>query len=223
MVEESLPVGTVVEQVSARDLDTGINAQIKYRIQSGSFDDFAIDSNSGNVTIVRELDYDRRNTYQISIIASDLGTPSLSGSTTLVVNIRNSNNKAPFFTPTQQRVEVSEDARIGTLVYTLIAIDSDIPSISLLEFAATEPITAVDKNGKETNETDALKDFFVIERNGNVIVNKALQREEAAVLRISVLVTDPTAPTVQQGRGLLVLTITAVNKNPPVSCQILSG
>lgn len=97
---------TNVTQVDAIDLDSGINAEIRYRIQQGSFDDFLIDNKTGLITIGRPLDYDRRNTYQIEIVASDLGTPSLSGTCTLTVNIINSNDKDPYFTPATQRAEV---------------------------------------------------------------------------------------------------------------------
>lgn len=45
----------------------------RYRIQQGSFDDFTIDNQTGIVTISRKLDFDRRNTYQIEIVASDFG------------------------------------------------------------------------------------------------------------------------------------------------------
>lgn len=47
----------------------------RYRIQQGSFDDFLIDNKTGLVTIGKKLDYDRRNTYQIEIVAADLGKP----------------------------------------------------------------------------------------------------------------------------------------------------
>lgn len=99
----------------------------RYRIQQGSFDDFLIDNRTGLITIGKKLDYDRRNTYQIEIVASDLGmlnfeylnfpkrkqhlfyhtgTPSLSGTATLIVNINNSNDKDPYFTPATQRADV---------------------------------------------------------------------------------------------------------------------
>lgn len=45
----------------------------RYRIQQGSFDDFAIDNETGLVTISRKLDFDRRNQYRIEVVASDLG------------------------------------------------------------------------------------------------------------------------------------------------------
>lgn len=65
----------------------------RYRIQQGSFDDFRIDESTGEVFVSRKLDYDNRNTYQIEVIAMDLGTPSLSGTATLTVSIVNSNDK----------------------------------------------------------------------------------------------------------------------------------
>lgn len=45
----------------------------RYRVQQGSFDDFAIDNETGLVTIARKLDFDRRNHYSIEVVASDLG------------------------------------------------------------------------------------------------------------------------------------------------------
>lgn len=217
-IAENSPVGTPVERVEAHDLDTGINAEIRYRLQSGSFDDFAIDNRTGVISIARKLDFDRRNTYQMEVVASDLGTPSLSGSSTVTVSILNSNDKAPYFTPATQRAEIAEDAEIGTVVHTLVAIDPDIVSREALDYAATEPITAVDKDGKEVQTgSEDFRDVFSVDKHGIVKVNRKLDRDLFAVIRITVLVTDTTAPSIQQGRGLLVITIIDVNELPPVS------
>lgn len=167
--------------MNATDLDTGINAEIRYRMQQGSFDDFTIDNKSGTVIISRKLDFDRRNTYQIQILASDMGTPSLTGTTTLTVNILNSNDKAPYFTPTTQRAEIAEDSEIGVVVHTLIALDPDVASADALVYAQTEPITAVDKDGKEVSNTEEFKDMFLIDKTGKVIINKMLNRDLFAV------------------------------------------
>ena len=78
----------------------------RYRIQKGSLDDFRIDENTGEVFVSRKLDYDRQNTYQIEVLATDLGTPSLSGTATLTVSIVNSNDKDPYFSPVTQHAEV---------------------------------------------------------------------------------------------------------------------
>lgn len=208
------------------------------------------------MTIGRKLDFDRRNQYQIEIVAADLGefmgrlshhpvlftipksplslslcstlsppagTPSLSGTASLTVNIINSNDKDPYFTPATQRAEIAEDAAIGTVVHRLVALDPDVASVELLSFAATEPITAVDKDGLEINAaTDAdpatsYRHLFDVDRSGRVTVARKLNRDLYAVVRIPVLVTDTTAPVSQQGHGLLVITIIDVNEMPPVS------
>lgn len=38
---------------------------------------------------------------------------------------------------------------LETIVHRLVALDPDVSSDDSLDFAATEPITAVDKDGKE--------------------------------------------------------------------------
>lgn len=174
-------LGTIIDELNATDLDTGINAEIRYRMQQGSFDDFTIDNKTGTVIISRKLDFDRRNTYQIQVLASDMGTPSLTGTTTLTVNILNSNDKAPYFTPTTQRAEIAEDSKIGVVVHTLIALDPDVASADALVYAQTEPITAVDKDGKEVSNTEDFKDMFLIDKTGKVILNKELNRDLFAV------------------------------------------
>ncbi|XP_061400398.1 cadherin-87A [Musca vetustissima] len=213
-VEENSEIGRSVEKLEAEDLDSGINAQLKYRIQHGSFDDFRIDENTGEVFVSRKLDYDKRNTYEIEVIAMDMGTPSLSGTATLTVNIINSNDKDPYFTPATQYAEVREDTLVGTVFYTLLAIDPDVSSRDSLEFAGVN-ITAVDKDGNEVENSEQFKEYFTITRSGKVMVNKKLNRNLFAVIRINVLVTDSTAPTVQQGMGLLIIQIIDVNEVAP--------
>lgn len=144
------------------------------------------------------------------------GIPSLSATTTLSVNIINSNDKDPYFIPATQRAEVREDAKIGTRILQLQAHDPDILSSDALAFEALEPITAVNKNGKEVTDNAAFKNLFAVDRFGNVTVNGPLDRDFFAVVRLTIVVTDTTAPTLQQGKGLLVITIIEVNELPPV-------
>nr|UZM07820.1 cadherin 1 [Geocoris pallidipennis] len=214
-VPEDAEIGTSVETVIAYDADIGVNSQIVYRIEKGAFEDFTIDNKTGLVSVQSKLDYDRRNSYSIHIIAVDGGTPALTGTTTLSITIANTNDKIPFFSPTTQRAEVKEDAKVGDIVYQLVAKDLDVNSSDALNFAASEPITAVDKNGKEVFG-DSFKHFFSIDQaTGVVTVAKPLERDIAAIVRITVLVTDITAPSKQQGMGTLIITIIDVNDYAP--------
>jgi hypothetical protein len=59
--------------VIATDADSGMNAKIKYRIQKGGFEDFSVDEETGVVAIANRLDFDRRSTYNMEVIAVDGG------------------------------------------------------------------------------------------------------------------------------------------------------
>ncbi|XP_047099103.1 cadherin-87A [Schistocerca piceifrons] len=215
-IQEDSPIGTSIETTHASDADSGVNAQIKYRVQKGAFDDFEIEEDSGLVKVTKKLDYDRRSLYNIEIIAIDGGTPALTGTTTLTISIINSNDRDPFFEPSTQRAEISEDAVPGTIFYTLQARDPDVNSSDALNFEIAEPITAVDWNGKQVEQNNAFKSFFAVDREtGEVSVAKALMRDIASVVRLTVVVTDVTAPSLQQGKGILVITIIDVNDYPP--------
>jgi len=49
-----------------------------------------------------------------------------------------------------------------------------------------------------------IQGFFAVDKtSGEVAVMRELDRDIAAVVRITVVVTDTTAPTTQQGRGIL--------------------
>ncbi|XP_070490349.1 cadherin-87A isoform X2 [Chironomus tepperi] len=216
-IEENLPIGTKVEEMNATDLDTGENAEIIYQIQHGSFNDFTIDNRTGIITIAKPLDYDIRQKYTLEIVASDKGIPSLSGTATVEINIINSNDKAPYFIPTTQRAEISEDAEIDTFVHKLTANDPDIVSIDLLDYTWDESATtAVSEDGTEVPASHMFSEYFAINKTGVVTVNKKLRRDLFAVIRLTVFVTDTTAPVLQQGKGLLIITVIDINEHPPV-------
>lgn len=134
-VDENLSIGSTVLVMNATDMDTGVNAKLKYRIESGGFDDFVINEVTGVVTVNKQLDYDKRNYYRINVVVSDHGTVELSGSTLLIINVTDQNNKHPYFTPITQKVEMTEDVALGTEIYRLMAKDDDIASEELLEFS----------------------------------------------------------------------------------------
>lgn len=46
---------------------------LTYRIHRGGYDDFAIDGGTGIISVARKLDYDKRESYDIEIVATDGG------------------------------------------------------------------------------------------------------------------------------------------------------
>lgn len=125
-----------------------------------------------------------------------------------MINVENSNDKSPYFTPETQRAEVTEDTAVGTVFAVLKAVDPDSMGPDALNFVISEPITAIYRNGQQVNESNtSYKDFFAVDRKtGQVSVVKPLDRDIAATVSISVIVTDTSAPTLQQGKGTLIFT-----------------
>ncbi len=72
---------------------TGLNAELTYRISEGGRDSFSVDPRSGVVSVSGPLDFDRRPSYDIRLVAVDGGVPALSGTATLTVSVMNKNDK----------------------------------------------------------------------------------------------------------------------------------
>ncbi|XP_065199853.1 cadherin-87A [Planococcus citri] len=215
-VLEDSKIGEEILQVQATDADSGLNAKLSYHIEKGSFNDFAVDSETGILKVASKLDYDRRNFYNITITATDSGTPMLTGTAMVQITILNTNDKNPYLNPPLQRAEVPKDAKVGTIFYKIIAADPDTNDTSALNFEFAEPISAVDKSGKEIFNDDSYKGFFEINKEtGEVIVVEELQRDIAVHITLRVVVTDTSANYEQQGNGTLMVTILDVNDIPP--------
>lgn len=65
----------ILSQVSATDPDCGVNAIVNYTLGEGmrKLSDFEIRSDTGEVCIAGDLDYETRNSYEFPIIATDRG------------------------------------------------------------------------------------------------------------------------------------------------------
>ena len=69
--------------VMAIDNDNGPNGTVVYRLQNHSIDSvlFEVDEKVGLVSTAFDADFDRedKDRYELVVVASDLGSPSLSG------------------------------------------------------------------------------------------------------------------------------------------------
>ena len=86
-VTENQPAGTTVAVIEAIDPDEGRNAEVNYRLMSASSTDFRLDATSGLLTTNRMFDRERQETVNITVMAMDLGYPSLSSTVNVVISI----------------------------------------------------------------------------------------------------------------------------------------
>ena len=109
--------------MSATDGDVGANANIIYHIVDGNHDNaFVIEPPfSGIVKTNIVLDREIRDFYRLTIIATDEGSPQLTGTCTLRINIVDVNDNQPTFPP-HSVVSVSEGMYYFFIFYYIIVI-----------------------------------------------------------------------------------------------------
>lgn len=93
---EDVTVGTSVIQVVANDSDSGSNGDILYSIlpQSDPYGQFVV-SPAGVVTVARPLDREAVAGYELVVMATDRGTPALTGSVTVHLPLLDINDNGP--------------------------------------------------------------------------------------------------------------------------------
>lgn len=128
-VPEDVPVGTLLVWVESVDLDLGGGGLVTYNLKNTESGIFHLDSITGALMLEKELDYERRPSYNLTVRAVDHGLPrSLSSSCFVEIQVLdvNENLHRPVFSEFVYEAGVMEDAAVGTAVVTLLASDKDL-------------------------------------------------------------------------------------------------
>lgn len=160
--------GSNVTQVSAKDADFGENARLSYKIERASYNKFQIDPDTG---VTQPLDFDRQSTYSLQVVAVDNGWPALTGSAAVLVNVQDKNNHPPKFVPISQHAQATETAKLNSVIHTLSAVDRDALPGSL-RYSLVEPITAVDRDGRDVKTNSMFKVFLTYTVLGCFCISK---------------------------------------------------
>ncbi|XP_030632872.1 protocadherin Fat 3a isoform X2 [Chanos chanos] len=218
-VSEGLPPGTRVLQVRAQDPDWAANGQVTYSLtppglpgsvgedpeKGGAF--FMIDSNSGWISTLKELDHEHRPAHILTVWAFDLGDPiSQSSSTTVTVAVGDANDNVPEFLQARYYGSVRESDAPGEVVAVLNTRDDDSSPINR---QVTYHITGGNRGGVFA--------LGLVQGEWKLYVKRPLDREEQEFYQINITATDGlfvSTATVE-------VTVTDTNDNSPVCEQVV--
>ena len=127
-VTENANSGVSVEEVSARDLDSGTNADITYFIDPNDIATtfFNIDDETGLITTGGAIiDREQNDLFRFSVLAMDAGNPSLTGTTIVQIEVLDVNDNSPTFSEPSYQTTILEEDPAGTSVIFLTATDLD--------------------------------------------------------------------------------------------------
>ncbi|XP_068021735.1 protocadherin beta-15-like [Melanerpes formicivorus] len=140
-----------IGSVQASDADAGSNARVQYALVREEGQEQAavsVSSESGDVYVVRSLDYERVRALEVWVSAADGGSPALSARALLRVLVRDENDNAPVVLhPGAESGAgagelVPRWAPAGYLVAKVVAVDADAGQNAWLSYElakATEP------------------------------------------------------------------------------------
>ncbi|XP_050003178.1 protocadherin Fat 1 isoform X3 [Alexandromys fortis] len=201
-VSEDILVGTEVLRVYAASRDIEANAEITYSIISGNeHGKFSIDSKTGAIFIIENLDYESSHEYYLTVEATDGGTPSLSDVATVNINVTDINDNTPVFSQDTYTTVVSEDAALEQSVITIMADDADGPSNSHIHYSIIE--------GNQGSP------FTIDPVRGEVKVTKPLDRETISGYTLTVQAADNGSPP-RVNTTTVNIDVSDVNDNAPL-------
>ncbi|CDQ90734.1 unnamed protein product [Oncorhynchus mykiss] len=125
-VPENCPPVCSVGRVSAVDPDTGQSSNIRYSIDPQSDPEalFRIASDSGLITTVMELDREREQWHNITVIATQRDNPNLVTRVVVAIETLDQNDNAPEL-DRQYTTSVCDSSTPGQVVQVLRAVDRD--------------------------------------------------------------------------------------------------
>lgn len=96
---------------------------------------FGIFPNSGWIYLRGTLDREARDRYDLTVLASDNGTPSATATTRVTVNVLDSNDNDPRFIRQSYEFSVEENLRRGAVVGIIQAKDADLDVNSAIRYS----------------------------------------------------------------------------------------
>ncbi|XP_068141663.1 LOW QUALITY PROTEIN: cadherin-related tumor suppressor [Drosophila tropicalis] len=204
-VAENASIGAMVLQVSATDVDEGANGRIRYSILTGDQNhDFSIGEDTGVVRVAKNLNYERKARYTLTVRAEDCAIEnSASDVAELTISILDINDNRPTFLDSPYLARVMENTvpPNGGYVLTVKAYDADTPPLN----------SQVRYFLKEGNS-----DLFRINAStGEISLLKPLDRESQSEYILTLVAMDTGLPPLT-GSGIVRVEVQDINDNGPV-------
>ncbi|XP_023249089.1 protocadherin-10-like isoform X3 [Seriola lalandi dorsalis] len=209
-LSENAPVGTLVIQLNATDLDEGINGEIVYsfsnHISTRVKDLFSIDPRTGRIEVRGEVDFEESSLYQIFVQAKDLGPNAVPAHCKVLVKVNDMNDNAPEITFSTVTESVSEKAAPGTVIALLSVTDRDAEENGQIHVEILGDVPFKLKS--------SFRNYFTIVTDG------PLNREQADSYSVTVVARDKGTPSLATSKSIRVQ-VSDENDNAPTFTQTI--
>ena len=195
--ESSSPIGSVAA-VSATDNDAGLAGSFVYSIiVDADSENFEIDPNSGDISAPLGLDAETASSHNLTVGATDLGNPSLTGTASVIIDVQDVNDNGPVFTQSNYSASIEENVPIGTMVTTVSASDTDRGTGGQVLYGIVSPTGF----------------FTIIPNTGEIVTSDFLDAELIPAEHNLIVSASDSGNPVLSSFATLTITVTQVNDN----------
>ncbi|XP_047634836.1 protocadherin gamma-A8 isoform X16 [Phacochoerus africanus] len=165
-VLENTPPGTVIAFLNVHDRDSGKNGQVVCQTR----DDlpFQLEKSINNyyrLVTWKHLDREETSLYNITVMASDLGTPSLSTEIHIALHVADTNDNPPSFPQTAYSTYIPENNPRGASIFSVTAHDPDSGNNAQVTYSLSQdsimgaPLSSYVSINSDTGVLYALRSF----------------------------------------------------------------
>ncbi|XP_030621289.1 protocadherin alpha-3-like [Chanos chanos] len=208
MVREDSAVGTMVGMITVLDDDSGKNGQVNLKIQH-SVPFKIVNSYKKYYTLVVDGPLDRESVsrYNVSITATDEGTPPLSSTAVITVHISDVNDNSPRFPEPIINVYVKENSEVGAVISTISASDPDVGDNAKVVYSI------LDNSSKSTPVTTFVN---IDSDSGDIRCLQSFNYEEMKTFEFKVQATDSGVPPLSNNVTVNVFILDENDNSPEI-------
>uniref|UniRef100_A0A8D1ZN39 Cadherin domain-containing protein n=1 Tax=Sus scrofa TaxID=9823 RepID=A0A8D1ZN39_PIG len=165
-VLENSPPGTVIALLNVQDQDSGENGQVSCSIPNNL--PFKLEKTYGNyykLITNQALDREQFQSYNITLTATDQGSPPLSTETHISLNVADDNDNPPTFTHSSYHAYIPENNPRGASFFLVSAFDRDSKENAQVTYSLAEdtvqgaPLSSYVSINTDTGVLYALRSF----------------------------------------------------------------
>ncbi|XP_031159345.1 protocadherin alpha-8-like [Sander lucioperca] len=206
-IPEDAPPGTVVALMDVTDLDSGVNGQVVCSVPGHLPFDLNPSPDGQSYSLVTKdyLDKETMHIYNITITAKDLGSPALSSTKVIQVDVLDVNDNSPLFTESPYIFYVPENKKAGISICSVSARDADGGENAEVTYSLDRKIPG-----------PTVTSFLNInEADGTISALKGFDFETLKTFQFQVVATDSGTPSLSSNVTVNVF-ILDQNDNAPV-------
>ena len=155
------------------------------------------------LVLVKRLDREARDKYQLRVVAVDGGDPPRSGSVNVLIRVLDVNDNIPIFDRAVYEATVDENCPLRTTIATVKAVDRDAGPNAVLTYYLSA-----------ATATNYGRTFAVNNVTGDVYVTGRVDYESTPVYRLLVSARD-SGPEAVSADAAVIVRVSDVNDNAP--------